>query len=61
MNARPSPVFSIRSKLLLVALALLLIPWMGYQYVREMKSFLLHGQENALLLTARAEIGRAHV
>ncbi len=48
------PRTSIRSKLLLVALALLLIPWMGYQYVREMKSFLLQGQENALLLTARA-------
>ncbi len=46
--------FSIRTKLLLVGLALLLIPWMGYQYVREMKSFLLQGQENALSLTARA-------
>lgn len=45
---------SIRSKLLLVALALLLIPWMGYEYVRDMKSFLLRGQENALNLTARA-------
>lgn len=45
---------SIRGKLLLVALALLLIPWMGYEYVREMKSFLLQGQENALSLTARA-------
>lgn len=45
---------SIRSKLLFVALALLLIPWMGYEYVRDMKSFLLRGQENALNLTARA-------
>jgi len=45
---------SIRTKLLLVGIALLLIPWMGYQYVREMKSFLLQGQENALNLTARA-------
>jgi dedicated sortase system histidine kinase len=45
---------SIRSKLLLVALALLLIPWMGYEYVRDMKNFLLRGQENALNLTARA-------
>lgn len=45
---------SIRSKLLLVALALLLIPWMSYEYVRDMKSFLLRGQENALNLTARA-------
>jgi dedicated sortase system histidine kinase len=45
---------SIRSKLLFVALALLLIPWMGYEYVRDMKSFLLRGQENALTLSARA-------
>jgi len=45
---------SIRSKLLFAALALLLIPWMGYEYVRDMKSFLLRGQENALNLTARA-------
>lgn len=46
--------FSIRTKLLLVALLLLLIPWMSYVYVRDMKSFLLSGQENALELTSRA-------
>ena len=45
---------SIRYKLLLVILTLLLIPWMGYQYVRELKSFALQGQEEALLLTAGA-------
>ena len=45
---------SIRYKLLLVILTLLLIPWMGYQYVREMKAFALQGQEEALLLTASA-------
>lgn len=45
---------SIRYKLLLVTLTLLLIPWMGYQYVREMKTFALQGQEEALLLTAGA-------
>lgn len=47
-------VFSIRTKLLLVALLLLLIPWMSYIYVRDMKTFLLSGQEDALSLTARA-------
>ena len=46
--------FSIRTKLLLVALLLLLIPWMSYVYVRDMKTFLLSGQEQALSLTARA-------
>ncbi len=46
--------FSIRTKLLLVALLLLLIPWMSYIYVRDMKTFLLAGQEDALALTSRA-------
>lgn len=46
--------FSIRTKLLMVALLLLLIPWMSYVYVRDMKTFLLSGQENALSLTSRA-------
>lgn len=53
-NAKRARGLSIRSKLLLVALALLLIPWMGYEYVRGLKTFLLQGQENALSLTARA-------
>ncbi len=48
------PHFSIRTKLLLVAMLLLLIPWMSYIYVRDMKSFLLSGQEDALSLTSRA-------
>jgi len=46
--------FSIRTKLLMVALLLLLIPWMSYIYVRDMKTFLLSGQENALSLMSRA-------
>ena len=46
--------FSIRTKLLLVGLLLLIIPWMSYTYVRELKTFLLSGQEDALSLTARA-------
>ncbi len=45
---------SIRAKLTLVALLLLLIPLMSYIYVRDMKLFLIKGQENALSLTARA-------
>lgn len=45
---------SIRTKLLLVTLSLLLIPWMSYEYVRGMKNFLLTGQESALSLTSRA-------
>lgn len=48
------PALSIRTKLLLVAMLLLLVPWMSYVYVRDMKSFLLSGQEDALNLTSRA-------
>jgi len=47
-------IFSIRTKLTLVSLLLLLIPFMSYVYVRDMKSFLIKGQEDALSLTARA-------
>ena len=43
---------SIRSKLALMVLPLLVIPWMGSHYVREMERFLLQGQQDALLLTA---------
>lgn len=43
---------SIRTKLLWIVLVLLIIPWMGYYYVQEMKQFLVQGQKNALLLTA---------
>ncbi len=45
---------SLRAKLLSVSLTLLVIPWAGYQYVREMETYLRHGQEQALLATARA-------
>ncbi len=43
---------SIRARLMCIVLILLVIPWMGYQYVQEMKQFLVQGQKNALLLTA---------
>jgi two-component system, OmpR family, sensor histidine kinase ChvG len=45
---------SLRVKLALVALLLLALPWAGYEYVREMERFLVDGQEQALLSTARA-------
>lgn len=43
---------SIQIKLIWLVLALLIIPWLGYHYVQEMKKFLLQGQQEALLLTA---------
>ncbi|OOZ36894.1 proteobacterial dedicated sortase system histidine kinase [Solemya velesiana gill symbiont] len=44
---------SIRFKLLLVSLILLVIPWAGYRYVQETESFLRNAQETMLLGTAQ--------
>jgi two-component system sensor histidine kinase ChvG len=46
--------FPLRAKLALVALVLLVLPWAGWLYVREMERFLLSAQEEALAATARA-------
>ena len=51
-RTRQRPALRIRTKLLLLILALLTIPWMGYKSVREMESFILEGQRQALELTA---------
>ncbi len=51
---------TLRTKLALVALALLALPWAGAQYVSEMEKFLLEGQERALLATARAVATALH-
>ncbi|MGH8496527.1 MAG: proteobacterial dedicated sortase system histidine kinase [Gammaproteobacteria bacterium] len=44
----------LRIQLLLVSLLVLVLPWAGCQYVREMESALRQGQEDALLGSARA-------
>jgi len=44
---------SIRSKILLVSLTLLVIPGIGYQYIKEMEAHLRTGQEESLLDRAR--------
>jgi len=54
------PAFSLRVKLALVAVLLLALPWAGYNYVREMERFLLEGEEQALLATARAVATALH-
>lgn len=46
--------FPLRAKVALVALVLLVLPWAGWLYVREMERFLLVAQEEALSATARA-------
>ena len=54
------PAFSLRVKLALVAVLLLALPWAGYKYVREMERFLLEGEEQALLATARGVATALH-
>jgi len=54
------PALGLRIKLALVTLVLLALPWAGYNYVREMERFLLEGQEQALLSTARAVATALH-
>lgn len=52
----PAPVLriSLRTKLALVSLVLLALPWAGWRYVKEMERFLLDAQQSALRSTARA-------
>ena len=52
--------FRLRTKLVLVALALLVLPWAGWRYVRELERFLLAAQEEALVATARAVATALH-
>ena len=51
---------SLRAKLALVALVLLVLPWAGYRYVREMERFLVAAQEQSLGATARAVATALH-
>jgi dedicated sortase system histidine kinase len=52
--------FSLRAKLALVSLVLLALPWTGAWYVNEVERFLLEGQEQMLLATARAVATALH-
>ena len=52
--------FSIRTKVLLVAVLLLTIPYVGYQFVREMESYLRDGLEQSVLGAAQALAGALH-
>ena len=43
---------SLRTKLLLLSLLTLILPWAGWQYAQQMETTLRRGQEDALLTTA---------
>ena len=51
---------SLRSKLALVSLALLALPWASYRYVKETERFLLEAQQSSLLGTTRAVATALH-
>ena len=47
-------IFGIRFKLVFLSSFLLVIPWLGYQYILEMEDYLRRGQEQIVLGTAQA-------
>ncbi len=53
-NGNPGFTLSIRAKLAIVALVLLVIPWVGYTYVKTMESLLRENQVQAVVASARA-------
>ncbi|MEP0176713.1 MAG: proteobacterial dedicated sortase system histidine kinase [Paraglaciecola sp.] len=52
--------FGLRAKLLFFSSFLLTIPWLGYQYVWEMETYLRIGQEQTMVGTARAVATALH-
>ncbi|MEP2652356.1 MAG: proteobacterial dedicated sortase system histidine kinase [Paraglaciecola sp.] len=52
--------FGLRTKLLFFSSFLLTIPWLGYQYVWEMETYLRIGQEQTMVGTARAVATALH-
>ena len=53
MRIRPLAL-GIRAQLLLVLTVFLALPWLGYEYVREIERFLRDAQERTLAGTAQA-------
>lgn len=52
--------FTIRLKLLILSLAVLTIPFLGYEYLRELDRYLRTGLESSLMDAARAAAGPLH-
>lgn len=50
----------LRTKVIILSSFLLLLPWLGHQYVAEMESFLRLGQEKNLVATSRALASALH-
>jgi two-component system sensor histidine kinase ChvG len=60
VSARSRSGISIRAKLLLLSAAVLAIPWVGSEYVRELERYLRDSLEYALQDAARAAAGPLH-
>jgi two-component system, OmpR family, sensor histidine kinase ChvG len=60
MNSRHRIALGIRAQLLLVLTVFLAIPWLGYEYVRELERFLRDAQERTLAGTAQAVATALH-
>lgn len=54
MNLQFKNPFGIRFKLVFLSSFLLVVPWLGYQYILEMEEYLRRGQEQTVLGTAQA-------
>ena len=54
------PALSIRAQLLLVLSVFLVVPWLGYEYVREIERLLRDAQEQTLAGTAQAVATALH-
>ncbi len=54
MNRQFRYRLGLRSRVLFMSAALLVIPWLGYRYILEMESYLGRGQQQVVLGTARA-------
>lgn len=54
------PRFRLRSKLAVLSLLLLTLPWVGYQHVREMEVMLLELQREGIVATSRAVATALH-
>ena len=52
-RARLGRLFGLHAQVALVALVLLVIPWVGYSYVKTMERFLRENQETQIIATAR--------
>jgi two-component system sensor histidine kinase ChvG len=50
----------LRIKIILLSSSLLILPWLGYQYLQEMENFLRQGQEQTLLGTTQAVATALH-